>query len=220
MDKPAPAPTKRCSKCAEVKPLTEFNRHAARRDGRQPYCRECQRAAKREHADAGLCEDCGEPAAPRRRRCSEHLAAQRAGNRAYVASGRQAAAKRALRARYIAQGFCERGPGHGPAVPGTTRCARCHDRAQKRYRKTLREFTKILADQGVDYDGRCELCGLAEATEVDHVLPQTLGGTDDNPLLLRWACRSCNASRGANTAWVPALTAWDVEEQLAREEDR
>lgn len=180
------------------------------------------RAARQARRADGRCQQTGCPhmAEPGRTLCAEHLAAHRASNRARIADGRHAAALRALRERYIAQGYCENGPGHGPPVAGSTKCARCRARAQARYRKTLIEFTAILADQGVDHDGRCELCGLAEATQVDHVLPRSLGGPDDDPLLLRWACRSCNASRGANTSWVPALTAWDVEEQLSREEDR
>lgn len=219
----APAPAKRCSKCAEVKLLTEFNRHPHTRDGRRSECRECQRdrrrARYREHADAGLCTKCGKPAAGRSL-CAEHQEAHRAHRRARIEDGRDAAYQRDRRGRYIAQGLCRHGPGHGPALPGTTTCARCRAREQARYRKTLIEYTAILADQGVDHDGRCELCGLAEAAQVDHVLPRSLGGIDDDPLLLRWVCATCNASRGNNTAWVPPLTAWDVEEQLSREEDR
>lgn len=34
---------KRCPKCLEVKPLDEFNADQAKADGRQGYCRECNR---------------------------------------------------------------------------------------------------------------------------------------------------------------------------------
>lgn len=34
---------KRCPKCDDVKPLDEFNVEQAKPDGRQGYCRECNR---------------------------------------------------------------------------------------------------------------------------------------------------------------------------------
>lgn len=40
--------TKRCSTCREIKPLTEFNKLAKAKDGRQYNCRECN---KRYHHD-------------------------------------------------------------------------------------------------------------------------------------------------------------------------
>jgi len=220
---PAPG-TKRCSRCGEVKPLTEFHRYARSRDGRQSYCRAGHLAAQREREAARVAEGrcrrvgCPNDAAPGRTYCAGHLAADRERARARVASGRQAAYLRAWRERNIAQGYCANGPGHGPALPGITTCARCRARAQRRYRKTLIEYTAILSDQGVDHDGRCELCGLADATQVDHVLPKSRDGGDEDPLLLRWVCRTCNASRGNNTDWTPALTAWDIDEELSREE--
>src|SRR5687768_11467427 len=39
--------TKRCSKCRETKPVTEFGRHKGWRDGYFPQCRECKRAGDR-----------------------------------------------------------------------------------------------------------------------------------------------------------------------------
>ena len=38
------AAEKRCSKCDEVKPLDEFNRLSKAADGRQSYCRDCNKA--------------------------------------------------------------------------------------------------------------------------------------------------------------------------------
>ncbi len=44
---PVPAePEKRCSSCRETKPLSAFNRDRSRKDGRQPYCRDCQHRLK------------------------------------------------------------------------------------------------------------------------------------------------------------------------------
>lgn len=81
------ASTKKCSSCGQTKPLEEFNRRAASRDGRQPCCRACskmwyqrnvetvvartaarnrsRRDAARDVVDAYLlthpCVDCDEP---------------------------------------------------------------------------------------------------------------------------------------------------------------
>jgi 5-methylcytosine-specific restriction endonuclease McrA len=209
-------------------PVAEMVRNRSMPGWVDTICRPCAaarvRAARKARVAEGRCEKagCKNNAASGRTYCAKHLAAERERARArvaaYVADGRNAAAKRAWRKRNVAQGYCRNGPGHGPAIPGTTKCARCRARAQARYRKTLIEYTAILADQGVDHDGRCELCGLAEATQVDHVIPKSRDGGDEDPLLLRWVCRTCNASRGNNTDWTPALTAWDIDEALSREE--
>ena len=39
--------TKRCSKCGEVKPLTEFRKDSKRRDGHGSWCRACKNASDR-----------------------------------------------------------------------------------------------------------------------------------------------------------------------------
>jgi hypothetical protein len=41
--------TKRCCRCKDLKDTSLFHRSAPRKDGLQPYCRECKRAIDREH---------------------------------------------------------------------------------------------------------------------------------------------------------------------------
>lgn len=53
------------------------------------------------------------------------------------------------------------------------------------------------------YGGRCWIC-VNEATEIDHVIPLTKGGTNW-PANLKPICRSCNA-RKSNTWPYPLLT--------------
>lgn len=43
---------KTCSKCRESKPLDAFHKHAGRPDGRQPYCKGCQRSQCRSNGSA------------------------------------------------------------------------------------------------------------------------------------------------------------------------
>jgi hypothetical protein len=40
---------KTCSKCKQNLPLTEFNKKSNRKDGLQPFCRECNRARSRQY---------------------------------------------------------------------------------------------------------------------------------------------------------------------------
>jgi hypothetical protein len=41
--------TKRCSKCGEEKPLTEFPRDVSRRDGLAPWCKSCRKEYQRRY---------------------------------------------------------------------------------------------------------------------------------------------------------------------------
>lgn len=62
-----PEPTKRCSRCREVKPTSEFHRSRSSADGLQCYCRPCNiDVAKRFHADNA--EHCRERISKRARR--------------------------------------------------------------------------------------------------------------------------------------------------------
>ena len=47
---------KRCSTCKEVKPLDEFNRRSAAKDGRQWSCRDCNKAYHYAHWDRHMAQ--------------------------------------------------------------------------------------------------------------------------------------------------------------------
>lgn len=49
--------TKRCSRCGEVKPISDFNKQKRASDGLQRYCKECQKAVKKEWYKANREED-------------------------------------------------------------------------------------------------------------------------------------------------------------------
>lgn len=40
--------TKKCSKCNQVKPISEFHKNTSMKDGLQVYCKDCQSSANRE----------------------------------------------------------------------------------------------------------------------------------------------------------------------------
>ena len=43
--------TKRCSKCGEVKPLTEFHKNRSARDGLDHWCKSCKKESMREYCE-------------------------------------------------------------------------------------------------------------------------------------------------------------------------
>lgn len=45
-------PTKRCSKCGEMKPITEFHKHVRCKNGLRPDCKACRAIYYAEHRDA------------------------------------------------------------------------------------------------------------------------------------------------------------------------
>jgi hypothetical protein len=44
-------PMKRCTKCREEKPPTDFRRDRSRKDGRYPQCKACERRWRQENAE-------------------------------------------------------------------------------------------------------------------------------------------------------------------------
>ena len=42
----------------------------------------------------------------------------------------------------------------------------------------------------------CEICRVAQATSVDHIVPKARGGTDD-PSNLQASCKPCNLKKGS-----------------------
>ena len=41
--------TKRCSKCGRILPITEFSKNKSRKDGLNHYCKQCDRAKRKEY---------------------------------------------------------------------------------------------------------------------------------------------------------------------------
>src|SRR5690606_21678203 len=66
---------KRCSRCKQEKPETEFGEDQSRKDGLHPYCRECRRAYDREYQrerrKKNAARNPGEVVVPPEKRCPE-----------------------------------------------------------------------------------------------------------------------------------------------------
>lgn len=54
--------TKRCAKCGRDLPLDAFNKSAGRKDGRQTYCRECQKKGNAKSKSSMVITEHGGPA--------------------------------------------------------------------------------------------------------------------------------------------------------------
>ena len=65
-----------------------------------------------------------------------------------------------------------------------------HNGKQRATSEFKRNRAKLLADEPV-----CHWCGIARATEADHLLESDAGGTNDITNLVA-SCKPCNARRG------------------------
>lgn len=63
--------TKRCSRCKQEKPVTEFNKNRRMKGGLHHYCRECNRAYLREYKKKNAARNPDEIVVPPEKRCPE-----------------------------------------------------------------------------------------------------------------------------------------------------
>lgn len=217
---------KACVRCGELKALDDFHRRAKAADGRNPACKACICAARREYVKSNPDRE----RAYRKKRWAdpdsraidqERIRAWRAGNadrqREYQRQYEQANAERAAerkRAWYLANRdvILER----DRSRPESRR------ERQERYRKRNRELLTErqrrrrvdrlgLKMDDVDVDalwtGVCGICGLSMdwnlahpdpmSKSIDHIRPLVAGGTHEASNL-QWAHLRCNLIKGAS----------------------
>lgn len=166
---------KTCYQCKITKPITEFYRCSANKDGLQSYCRNCARihvvAYQREHADAHR-------AASRR-----HRQARPSVSRIYHDHNR------AKINRYHLQ-WQKR---HGWKYAQYARI-RLHRKRGNGGSYTQEEW-RALCEQ---FGNRCVCCGEKTKLTVDHIIPVSKGGTS-NIANLQPLCRPCNSRKGDST---------------------
>lgn len=169
--------TKTCTKCRETKPLGEFHRKAASKDGRQAHCRECDNATRRARR-AKYAARADRPV-PKSKRCPSCGEAKPGS-----AFSRNLAQKDGFRAQ----------------------CRRCDNRLRSDHRRRKPEQQRALnqrrrawkagvPSEPVSYDDlrerdgdNCSLCGEPidftlqwpdpMSRSRDHILPLSLGGHD------------------------------------------
>ena len=212
--------TKRCSKCREWKPLSEFYGDKRKRDGKVSRCKPCANAQRlasvernREHyraymaawyessADAKKAKDAERYLANRDKRV-EQIKAWSANN---PEARRRSAAESYRRNR---DAVLQRTRERAQANP-EYRAEVSRRRRARVAKATIGEVD--LTALWVDCDGICYLCGIAIDADIahpdpmskslDHILPLSKGGshTQEN---LAWTHTRCNVRKGANDGRV------------------
>ena len=178
--------TKTCSRCGVERERDEFRTDPRYRDDLFGWCRGCERDWHRVRRDANR----ELMRAQERARYRENPEPHRARGRLYYHAHRE-------QQRESTRRWNERNPERLRAL-----------RQVGWMRRQARELAAAgiaTADQLMAriayYGGKCWLCGTA-ATEIDHVIPLSRGGTNW-PANLRPACRSCNARKSARKGVMP-----------------
>ncbi len=192
---------KRCARCGEVKPTTEFPPSKQKSDGLFPYCRSCKRESTRLSA-------------------AKHAVRRRAEARAkYAADPERKKANRKRRyyedpARAVreAAAWNAANPDKRRATAKKWRDANLQGLVRESVRRRYAtrkgapsiKFSPAQLGQRADYYGRvCWVCRVAEMSEWDHVKPLTKGGWHCLANL-RPICRTCNARKRNKWPFVVA----------------
>ena len=171
--------TKRCSKCGEIKTLSEFGKNAAAKDGLQSWCRQCyaEYNAKRyiENREKELAKNAKWRAEHPEKHVAKSLRWEKANPEKHSAKNLAWAKNNPEKANAKTQ----RRRAFKVAAPGD------HNAGD----------IKALYDA---QEGRCAYCGrdVSQGYHVDHIVPLSRGGS--NALgNLALTCARCNTSKGA-----------------------
>lgn len=170
---------KTCKKCRQTKVLQEFHRQASQADGHRPACKVCVRSQNNEWYAANR---------------DRHMESCRA---------RWAADPETHRAR-VRQSYSRRDrDAYNRKKREWARAARDLVYA-KEVRRHSRQFNAPgystaddIAARWEMWGGQCWMCGRV-ATETDHVIPISRGGSNW-PANLRPACKPCNSRKGTRS---------------------
>lgn len=180
---------KKCSKCGELKPTSEFNKDSSKRDRLHSSCRACDNIKKTAWRAANPNHQANWYADNREK--------QKAAASAWYAANRDKA--KATAARYRANN-----PDKYKAAIAQWHAAnpeaRRTIRQNRRARKNGGKLSRGLRDKLFKLQrGKCACCGepLGDYFHLDHIMPLALGGTntDDNMQLLRAKCNSQKSAK-------------------------
>lgn len=214
--------TKRCTKCGETKPRTEFYRSNQALDGLESWCKECRRQASRERYRPiketvrqrrlstyrdGLkrCSECGEwkPVAEYHSKLDnwDNLSHRCKACRAVATHARylENRERNLRRGRLAYRRNRERRLALGREWRRENRAASraIWHRYHARKKKADGDFTAEQWHALVSHycpSGRCLCCGERRPLHADHVVPLSKGGTN-YIANIQPICRSCNSSK-------------------------
>ena len=174
--------TKRCSKCSEKKPLSEFLVDKRSRDSHGSWCKRCDCARSKKWRTEHK-EHC--------RARSRAYYARHHTSHSYDAQAREYARKyKQEHAAELRQAEKKWREEHPEQYRETNRVCSARRYARKLGAKgshTVGQWLAVLAR----YGSRCIACGATEDIQQDHVVPLTSGGSDyiNN---IQPLCRRCN----------------------------
>lgn len=156
---------KTCYVCGEAKPLDEFGNNRAKKDGKTEECKPCKREQTRAWKQRN------------KDKVREYQREYMAENRDRVLAWKKASRER---------------------NPDTARQWWEDNKDRKRqYNLNRRGYNADprLSIHHLEFHGACLKCGSTENLEIDHVVPLSLGGSNEQS---NWQvlCKSCNCSKG------------------------
>ncbi len=207
--------SKRCTKCLEWKPISDFHRDRTKRDGLKAQCRACQNESKREYRARP------DVKARQRTRSRTHprLGAVRLlpGRITPIAFRRWRAQNRERKQAHL-QAHLRKWHAQNRKASYEWRKEN-HETIQagrQRYRALLVEAPINSLDPAQwlwlleQYDHHCAYCGqsteqLGEKLTPDHVVPLSKGGNNCLSNIVP-ACATCNSRKGARTPQEAGMT--------------
>ena len=181
--------SKPCSCCKQIKPVVEFYKRAASRDGLSASCITCSKDAKRNSSESTKAKNLARAYAwamanPERTQVNKKTSADRLRP---IRNERNRAKYQAnpepfrLKKRNLRNSNKPLYDSHGIN-------RRAIKRGSKGFAVTAKEISAIR-------NSPCFYCGQEGFNELDHVIPLSRGGAHSYGNLVS-ACRSCNASKG------------------------
>ena len=196
--------TKQCTRCGEVKPLSEFDRLRRSKDGRRFRCKQCRSVTgaeyRREHHDEILARKAVYREAHRdellekqkayyeqhKDERSEYYARWRALNRDSLR-----VSKAAYYAEHSAEAVARAAAWKKTPKGREAAIADAHRRRVAGGHLTV----ATIRDVKKEYGGICPYCNQhIEAGHIDHIVPVSGGGTNDRENLV-YSCAPCNMSK-------------------------
>lgn len=224
-------PGKVCSSCREWHPLSEFTKLHTSSDGHGYQCRACRRARRRAEyernrdkyiARARKNEFAFRERDPEGYRALKRDVARRHYHKDAVRSRKLDKEYRA-RNRDAVNAYARAQYRKNPEPQKVASRKRARFAAHKRRARIHANGGELTAAQwrGVcaRYDHKCLCCGVRKPLTIDHVLPLSMGGSNDvsniQPL-----CLECNLQKGTryidyrrdDLTWYRQITLWDSEE--------